>query len=131
MAALIREGSEGPAILRVTLLNQGSDAFQPHLYGDRIIIERKIPKTGGSSYRLLNKTEGLVSTKKDDLDKLLQTFNIFADNPCCILTQEESKKFIQGHEKEKYEFFLKASGLDVTSEEIERVGKEVNSNYNY
>jgi predicted HTH domain antitoxin len=39
----------------------------------------------------------------------LRTFNIYGDNPCCILTQEESKKFIQGQEKEKYEFFLKVA----------------------
>lgn len=37
----------------------------------------------------------------------MRAFNIYVDNPCCVLTQEESKKFIQGHEKEKYEFFLK------------------------
>lgn len=35
------------------------------------------------------------------------TFNIQVKNPCCVLTQEESKKFIQGQEKEKYQFFLK------------------------
>lgn len=127
MAALIREGSDGPAILQVTLLNQGSDSHNPQLYGDRIIIERKIPKTGSSTYRLLNKNGQLVSNKKEDLEKILQVFNIFADNPCCILTQEESKKFIQGHEKEKYEFFLKASGLDVTQEEIARVKTQIDS----
>ena len=46
-----------------------------------------------------------------ELERILYTFNIFVENPCCILTQEESKKFIQGHEKDKYDFFLKVNTL--------------------
>jgi hypothetical protein len=38
---------------------------------------------------------------------MLTQFNINVTNPCCVLTQEESKKFIGGKEKEKYDFFLK------------------------
>lgn len=125
MSSLIREGSPGPAILRVTLLNEGSDAFQAEYYGNRIIIERKIPKTGASTYKLLNANGTVVSTKKEDLEKILRIFNLHADNPCCILTQEESKKFIQGHEKEKYQFFMKASGLDITFDEIEKIRAQI------
>lgn len=40
------------------------------------------------------------------------------DNPCCILTQEQSKTFINGHEKEKYIFFLKATGLERVNDEL-------------
>lgn len=43
---------------------------------------------------------------------MLAHFNIYVDNPTVVLTQEESKKFIQGQEKEKYAFFLKATGLE-------------------
>jgi chromosome segregation ATPase len=107
MGALVREGADGPAVLQVTLLNEGSDAYLPECYGNRIIIERRIPRTGSSTYRLLNKDGTLVCNRKEELDKILQMFNLFADNPCCILTQEESKKFIQGHEKDKYNFFMK------------------------
>jgi hypothetical protein len=49
----------------------------------------------------------VISREKRELEKLLQHFNIFVDNPCCILTQELSKSFINGAEREKYEFFLK------------------------
>lgn len=48
-----------------------------------------------------------ISTEKRELERMLKTFNIFIDNPCCVLTQEESKKFIGGHERDKYDFFLK------------------------
>lgn len=115
LATLIREGSDGPAVLKVVLRNTGVDAYRPEEYGQRIIIERKIPKTGGGGYRIFGASRSgaskLVSTKKDELDRILQQFSIHVDNPCIILTQEDSKKFIQGHEKDKYTFFLKATGL--------------------
>lgn len=50
----IREGSEDPAILKITLLNSGPDAFKPKEYGDRIIVKRVIAKTT-SSYHMLDK----------------------------------------------------------------------------
>lgn len=40
---------------------------------------------------------------------MLRAFNIYVDNPVCVLTQEESKKFIQGQEREKYDFYLKVT----------------------
>lgn len=49
----------------------------------------------------------MISCERKELEKILRTFNIYVDNPCCVLTQEESKKFIQGQEKQKYDFFLK------------------------
>lgn len=51
----------------------------------------------------------MISTKKAELNAILTQFNIFVDNPVNVLTQEESKKFIQGQEKDKYEFFLKVT----------------------
>jgi chromosome segregation ATPase len=49
---------------------------------------------------------------------ILRCFDIHVDNPCCILTQEESKKFIQGGEADKYEFFLKATGLQTLKDDL-------------
>ncbi len=40
-----------------------------------------------------------------------------------MLTQEESKKFIQGNEEEKYKFFLKATGLENLKEELMEMSK--------
>ena len=54
MGKYIREGSENPAILEITLLNEGPDAFKPAEYGKRIIVQRTISKTG-STYRLLSR----------------------------------------------------------------------------
>ena len=58
------------------------------------------------------------------MDNILKTFSISCDNPCSVLTQELSKKFIQGNEADKYEFFLKATGLEMTRNEIGKVQVE-------
>lgn len=34
------------------------------------------------------------------------------DNPCAVLDQENSKKFLQGSESDKYAFFMKATDLE-------------------
>ena len=70
--------------MRVTLLNGGKDgtgAFQYDVYGEFITVERRIEKTGGGGYRLLAGDPSrddlkLVSTKKEDLDKMLDHMNI-------------------------------------------------------
>lgn len=50
----VREGSENPAILKVTLLNKGPDAYKHNLYGDKITVKRVISKGGTSTYHLLD-----------------------------------------------------------------------------
>lgn len=55
---LIREGSSGPAILQVTLYNEGPDAYYPEKYGTRIMIERRIPKSGAASYHIKGNPSG-------------------------------------------------------------------------
>lgn len=114
LGGFIREGSPGPAIVRLYIHNKGVDAFEPENYGDKIVVERKIAKSGSASYELSALRGGKivpVSKDKRDLEAMLRNFNIHIDNPCCVLTQEESKKFISGDEHEKYIFFLKVRVL--------------------
>lgn len=42
--SFIKEGTEGPALIRITLLNEGLDAYRPEVYGTRIIVEKRIFK---------------------------------------------------------------------------------------
>jgi structural maintenance of chromosomes protein 6 len=124
LAGFVKEGTDGPAIAQITLINEGGDAYRPEVYGKRIVIERKITRSGVSSYTTYaesnsqEKNGAVISHEKREVDSILRYFNIYVDNPCCVLTQEEAKKFIQGEDKEKYDFFLKASGLHRTKEEL-------------
>ena len=126
LSAFIREGSDGPAIVQLKLLNKGADAFKPKEYGETITIERQIKKTGAAGYKFMDENGKVVSTKSDELHGLQNHINAHMDNPCCVLTQEESKKFIQGHERDKYEFFLKATGLQATFVSIKEAIEKCN-----
>jgi chromosome segregation ATPase len=126
LSTFIREGSDGPASVKVTLVNEGADAYMPEVYGNRIVIERRIHKgTGAGGYHLYNEEKKEVSTKKEDLEKILRCFNIYVDNPVCCLTQEESKKFVFGKDTDKYEFFLKATGLFNLFDDLMKIKSEL------
>ncbi|GMI25107.1 hypothetical protein TeGR_g348, partial [Tetraparma gracilis] len=113
LSKLIRNGSNAThARLRVKLLNKGNDAFRHDVYGDFITVERTLDKGGGSSYKLLDQNDKCKSTKKADLDALLDLFNIQVDNPVAVLDQEEAKKFLMGKDEDKYNFFCKATELE-------------------
>ena len=52
VSSLIREGSPGPAKVRVTLANEGSDAYRPDIFGKSISIERRVYVSGVSQYSI-------------------------------------------------------------------------------
>jgi chromosome segregation ATPase len=125
MEEYIRENCAGPAIIRITMINEGADAFHPEIYGKRITVERRIARSSGSCYILSDENGREVSRKKSDLEKMLQMFNIYVDNPCNVMTQEESKKFIRSKNTEKYTFFLKATGLNRLREDLVSIQEDI------
>ncbi len=52
-------------------------------------------------------------------------FNIYVDNPCNVMTQEESKRFICSKNNEKYTFFLKATGLNRLREDLMDIQEDI------
>lgn len=40
----------------IHLSNEGADAFKPDLFGNQIVIERKLCRDGGNSYRIKSST---------------------------------------------------------------------------
>jgi chromosome segregation ATPase len=108
-----KDSTAGCAKVRVTLLNQGSDAYHPELYGGKITVERTIATRGGyNGYKLLDENGKEVSRSKRDLDDLLDKVNAQVENPVAILDQEEAKKFLTGKSEDKYAFFMKATELE-------------------
>jgi hypothetical protein len=59
----------------------------PEDYGNRITVERRIPKTGAAPYHLFSASGVLKSSRKRDLDRMLTKFNINVENPTAVLTQ--------------------------------------------
>ena len=60
LSTFIREGSDRPAIVKVTLSNRGPDAFQPDKYGHSITVERTLTKGSGTPGYVLYDYNGKV-----------------------------------------------------------------------
>ncbi|KAJ7420625.1 Structural maintenance of chromosomes protein 6 [Willisornis vidua] len=119
----IRDG-ETSADISITLRNQGRDAFKPEKYGNSIIVNQHINQDGSRSYKLKSKSGNIVSSKKEELLRILDHFNIQVDNPVSILTQEMSKQFLQTKsESDKYKFFMKATQLEQMKEDYSCIVK--------
>ena len=112
MKQLIRSGCRSSKVA-VTLRNEGPDAFRPDLYGDTITIERSITQNGGGMRLLNGRTHQVVSTQRQELERILDQFNIDVGNPCAVMQQESAKKFLHsGSGLDKYKFFMKATLLE-------------------
>jgi len=111
------------AEVAITLTNIGEDAFRADAYGERITVERRITQTS-SSYKLKSSAGTTISTKSDEVSRMLDHFNIQVDNPVCMLNQDTSRNFLFSKKPEdKYKFFLKATELEKMGEEYEEAKK--------
>lgn len=107
------ETGKRAAEVTVRLKNLGRDAFKPEEYGDSIIIHRRLTADGSSTYKIKSGTGTVISTKKEELQCILDQFNIQIENPVMILNQETSRNFLQSKSaKDKYLFFMKATQLE-------------------
>ncbi|KAL4235898.1 Structural maintenance of chromosomes protein 6 [Mactra antiquata] len=108
------------ANVEIKIRNRGPDAYRGDLYGDTITVCRKFNIDGTSGYRMLSKSGKVVSTKKDDLIKMMDQFNIQVDNPLSILNQDTSKHFLNSKSPhDKYKFFLRATQLEQIKEDYD------------
>ena len=100
------------AIIRVTLLNEGDDSYKPAIFGNTIIVERVIASNiSGNPFKLIGADGVVKSVSKRDLIDMLDKLNIQVDNPVAILSQEDTKHFLQGSGQDKYDFFKRATDL--------------------
>ena len=80
LGALVRRNPQGghtaTAKVEVTLLNGGTDAFRPGEYGGKITVQRTFDASGKNSYKLLGESGRVVSTKKKDLEAMLDRLNV-------------------------------------------------------
>ena len=145
LASMIRRGHEGHGYCRVTLHNpRGHDAYKYEVFGDTITIERKITRSSGTAYKIYThemaqrakrgedarklpgyKPDGM--TVKQEVDKIVDKFNINCTNPCNVLDQQSASNFLRGGEAEKYKFFEKATELRTLRDEREKLKGDLES----
>ncbi|KAH0934870.1 hypothetical protein HID58_011987 [Brassica napus] len=115
------------AVVHVEMKNQGEDAFKPEVYGDVIIIERRITESASST--ILKDHEGKkVSSRKDELRELVEHYNIDVENPCVVMSQDKSREFLHsGNDKDKFKFFFKATLLQQVNDLLQSIYEHLNS----
>ncbi|TKY67999.1 Structural maintenance of chromosomes protein 6A [Spatholobus suberectus] len=113
------------AIIQVEIQNEGEDAFKPEIYGDVIIVERRISESTSSTTLKDHQGKKVVS-RKADLLEIIEHFNIDVENPCVIMSQDKSREFLHsGNKKDKFKFFYKATLLQQVNDLLESISNEI------
>ncbi|KAL7411312.1 P-loop containing nucleoside triphosphate hydrolase protein [Mrakia frigida] len=112
VAKLINEKKE-TARITIYLKNAGSEPYLPSVYGKEIVVERTLQRRGNSSaYRIMSLAGKTISTKKEELARILDWMNIQIDNPINVLSQDAAKAFLTSSTPEdKYKFFLEGTNI--------------------
>nr|CAD7442575.1 unnamed protein product [Timema bartmani] len=109
---LIKIG-ENTGTIEVVLSNQGQRPYKPDLYGKHIIISRTISLSGSAGYKVKSSRGEIISTKREEVDKIVTAFMIQVDNPICILNQDTSRNFLNSSDpRDKFKLFMRATTLD-------------------
>lgn len=125
LKAFIKEGREF-CVLSVKMKNQGSMAYKPEQYGDSIFAERHFNRAGTSGFKLKDRNGKIVSTKKAELEDIVDAFALQLDNPMNVLTQDQARQFLNNsNPKEKYKFFLKGTQLENLNNDYKQIEHEL------
>ncbi|KAK5691268.1 Structural maintenance of chromosomes protein 6, partial [Elasticomyces elasticus] len=113
LKGMIKEGQES-ATLAVKIKNRGEGAYKPELYGASITIERNFSRSGSNNgYKIKSSEDKTITTKKADLDDLLDFFSLQIDNPINVLTQDLARQFLSNSTPvDKYKFFIRGTRLE-------------------
>ncbi|KAK4929461.1 Structural maintenance of chromosomes protein 6, partial [Elasticomyces elasticus] len=125
LKSFIKEGEDQARIV-CRLRNRGEFAFQAEEYGDSIEVERHFSRAGTSGYKLKNERGRIVSTRKADLDALLDYFALQIDNPLNVLSQDMARSFIaSSNPSEKYRFFIKGVQLEQLDQDYNLIQEQL------
>uniref|UniRef100_A0A060T0P4 ARAD1C09900p n=1 Tax=Blastobotrys adeninivorans TaxID=409370 RepID=A0A060T0P4_BLAAD len=111
---LIKHGKSS-ALIVVTFCNTGNgaykDAIDGDIYGHEIVVQRKLLSSGSSSYQITgpgmdNDRNRKKTGQKEELDRILDHFQIYIDNPFTILTQDLAREFLTSTTPERKAAFL-------------------------
>ncbi|KAI1932548.1 Structural maintenance of chromosomes protein 6 [Ophidiomyces ophidiicola] len=127
----IKEGNEyatPAATIIVRIKNQGGSAYLPHEFGSSIIVERHFSLSGASGFRIKNVSGRVVTTKRSDLDSIIDYFALQMDNPMNVLSQDMARQFLStSNPAEKYKFFVKGVQLEQLDQDYHLIDESINS----
>jgi chromosome segregation ATPase len=121
LKSLIKEGKDHSNV-QVRIKNQGALAYKPSQYGESITVERHFNRSGTSGFKLKDENGRIVSTKKAELEDILDAFSMQIDNPMNVLTQDMARQFLNhSTPKDKYKFFLQGTQLENLSRDYTQI----------
>jgi len=121
LKSLIKGGCDSASLI-VKLKNQGNDAYQPDVFGKSIIIERNFSRAGSSGFKLKTETGRLISSKRGDVEDIVEYYQLQVDNPMNVLTQDAAKSFITSSTPvQKYKFFVEGVQLKALDDDYKLV----------
>ncbi|KAK0648780.1 hypothetical protein B0T16DRAFT_408777 [Cercophora newfieldiana] len=111
LKSFIKEGCEHARLI-VNIKNEGHDAYRPEVYGESIIVERHFSKKGTSGFRVKSATGQTITTKKQEIEEIVEYFALQVDNPLNVLSQDNARQFLNASTKaQKYQFFVEGVQL--------------------
>lgn len=112
------KNKETSAVVRVVLDNH--KGFRPDFFKETIVIEKRIGMRS-STTSVMNGDRRVWSTRREDLEEVLEVLGLRLENPLNFLTQEHAKRFLSTMDAGTlYELFMKGTEM----EEICRLNKE-------
>ncbi|CAG8666868.1 12231_t:CDS:2, partial [Dentiscutata heterogama] len=124
LKSLIREGAS-VAQVTLKLRNRGADAYRHEVYGDSIIIERRISRDGSNGYKIKTSGGKVVSGKREELNAILDHMAIQVDNPMNVLSQDTARQFLHSSSPEDNEDYELIRESIETTQNIIKHKKEV------
>lgn len=114
------------AAIVVRIKNQGDGAYLPDDFGNSIIVERHFAKNGTSGFKIKAENGRIISTKKAELDSIIDYFTLQFDNPMNVLSQDMARQFLStSSPAEKYKFFVKGVQLEQLDQDYRLIEESV------
>lgn len=112
LKSFVKEGRDHGRLV-VKIKNAGSDAYQPDIYGESIIVERHFSRTGSSGFKIKSATDRIISTKKQEVDEISEWYALQIGNPLTVLSQDNARQFLNSATPaQKYKYFVSGVQLE-------------------
>ncbi len=128
LRSFVKEGCDHASLV-VKIKNQGTDAYKPDQFGESIIVERWFTKSGSSGFKLKSETGRIISTKKGDVDDVVDYFCLQVDNPLNVLSQDNARQFLNAATPAtKYKYFVQGTQLEQLSNDYQLLQEYLEAN---
>jgi len=116
--ALVKTGCES-AKVTVVLRNRGPDGYRREIYGDEIVVEKKLG-THATQVVIKDQHGKVVAKGRQEVAHVLDHFSCDVENPCSVMTQEHTRNFLgSGSDgKKKFKFYMEATMLQSVAERL-------------